>query len=221
MKTPMLLACAAVALLCTAARSGTITLPAGTQLHVVLETTLTTKTTKMGDPFRARLVVPVFANGLEALPMGTAVTGTVVSLKDPGRVKGRAEMQLRPDMIYLPDGRDISLGATVDSAKTDGDERIDRKEGTVKAGSKDGISAGKTAKGAAAGAGVGAIAGGGAGAAIGAGAAGAIALIHHTLKKGKDASLPAGSELVLEITRPVSFSDMQEVPPQRVTNKTD
>lgn len=211
MKTPVLLASAAIAsLLCIVAHAGTLTLPAGTQLQVVLETTLTTKTTKVGDPFRARLVVSVFDNGREALPIGTAVTGTVVSLTGPGRVKGRAEMQLQPEIIYLPDGRDISLGATVNSARTDGDERVDPKEGTVKGGGKDRMSAGKTIKGAAAGAGIGAIAGGGTGAAIGAGAAGAIAVLHHTLKKGKDASLAAGSELVLEITRPVSFSDMQE-----------
>ena len=197
------------------AHAGTITVPDGTQLQAILETTLSTKTTKVGDSFRARLVVPVFVNQMEALPVGTAVTGTVVNLKAPGRVKGRAEMQLRPEMIYLPDGRDIPLGASLGATNSDGGEHVEAKEGTVKGGGKDHIPVGKTIKGAAAGAGIGAMAGGGTGAAIGAGAAGAIALIHHTLKKGKDASLQAGTELTLEITRPVSFSDMQEVPPVR------
>src|SRR4051812_42938564 len=119
------------------ARAGTITVPAGTQLQAVLETSLNTKTTQVGDAFRARLVVAVFVNQREALPVGTAVTGTVVNLKGPGRVKGRAEMQLRPEMIYLPDGRDIPLGATLGSAKSEGDERVDAKEGTIKGGGKD------------------------------------------------------------------------------------
>jgi hypothetical protein len=206
----VLLAMAAVA------EAGTLTLPAGVQLHVVIETTLTTKNTKLGDPFRARMVLSVFANQREILPVGTVVEGTVVGLKGPGRVKGRAEMQLRPDKLLLPDGRDIELGASLTSAKTDDETKIDPKEGTIKAGGKDGINGKQTALGAAMGAGVGAMAGGGMGAAVGAGAVGAIVLLHHALKKGKDADLPAGSELVLEVTRDVSFSDMQEVrtPPQ-------
>ncbi len=204
----------------TVAQAGTLTLPSGAQLHVVLETTLTTKTTIVGDPFRARLVLPVWANEHEILPVGTAVTGTVVGLKGAGRVKGRAEMQLRPEMIYLPDGRDISLGATIESAQTGGDEKLDPKEGTITGGKKDGINAGRTIKGAAVGAGIGAVTAGGTGAAIGAGAVGAIALLHHVLKKGKDASLPAGTELVLEVTRDVSLSDMQEVPPSGQAHKT-
>ena len=47
---------------------------------------------------------------------------------------------------------------------------------------------------------------------MGAGAVGAIAVLHQLFKRGKDAVLPAGSELVLELTRPVPFSDMREVP---------
>jgi len=195
-----------------AAQAGSLTVPAGAQLHVVLETTLTTKSTHVGDPFRARLVIPVWADQKEILPVGTAVTGTVVGLKGAGRVSGRAEMRLRPETIYLPDGRDISLRAALESANTGGDEKLDPKEGTIQGGGKDGINAKRTVTGAAVGAGIGAVAAGGTGAAIGAGAVGAVALLHQVFKKGKDASLPAGTELVLEVTRPVSFSDMQEVP---------
>ena len=194
------------------AQAGTITLPAGTKLHVVLETTLTTKATKAGDPFRSRLVMPVFLNEREVVPMGTAVEGTVLSLQAPGRVKGRAEMQLRPEKLFLPDGRDITLAASLESAKSDSDVKVDPKEGTVKGGGKEGVNVKKTSTGAAAAAGIGAVMHGGTGAAMGAGALGAIAVLHQIFKKGKDAVLPAGSELVLELTRPVFFSDMQEVP---------
>jgi hypothetical protein len=192
-------------------RAGTLTLPAGTQLNVVLETTLNTKTTQAGDRFRARVVLPVWANQKEILPVGTAVLGTVVNLKGPGRVKGRAEMQLRPEKLLLPDGRDILLGASIESAKSDDDTKIEGKEGAVKAGSKDGINKRGAATGAVMGAAVGMATGGGTGAAIGAGAVGAIVLLHQVLKKGKDASLNAGTELVIETTRDVSFSDMLEV----------
>ena len=77
------------------AHAESITLTTGAKLHMVLETTLTTKTSKVGDPFRARLVIPVFANEREALPIGTVIEGTVASLETPGRVRGNAQMQLR------------------------------------------------------------------------------------------------------------------------------
>ena len=198
----------------TCALAGTITLPAGTTLHVILETTLTTKGAKVGDSFRARMVMPVFLNQREVLPMGTSVEGTIVGLQGPGRLKGKAEMQLRPDKLLLPDGRDISLAASLESAKGADDVKVDSKEGTVKSsGGKNDVSARTVGGGVGLGAGIGAVAGGGMGAAVGAGAAGTVFLLHHLFKKGKDAVLPAGSELTLEVTRPFSFSDMQEVRP--------
>ena len=41
-------------------------------------------------------------------------------------------MQLRPDKLLLPDGRDISLAASLESAKGADDVKVDPKEGTVK-----------------------------------------------------------------------------------------
>ena len=191
-----------------ALRAGTVTLPAGTQLSVILETTLSTKTTQAGDRFRARVVMPVWVNQREVLPVGTAVEGTVATLKGPSRVKGRAEMQLRPEKLLLPDGRDSVLGASIESAKSDDDTKIVGKEGTAQAGGKDGINKRQAASGAVLGAAVGLATAGGTGAAIGAGAVGAAVLLRQVFKKGKDASLNAGTELVLETTREVSFSDM-------------
>lgn len=195
------------------ARAESVALPTGTQLHVVLETTLTTKGSKVGDPFRARLVIPVFANEREVLPVGTVIEGKLASLQAPGRVKGKAEMQLRPEKFILPDGRDFSLAATLKDAQTGDELDVDSKEGTVSRSGKDGMDVQKTAGGAVMGAGIGAMTGGGKGALIGAGAVGAIAVLHQILKRGKDANLPAGSEVVLELNRPASIPLMEEVAP--------
>ncbi len=200
--------------LCAGAlQAGTITLPTGTQLRVVMETTINTKKNAAGDPFRARLVMPVWFEQREVVPIGTMVEGTIASLKGPGRAAGRAQMQLQPQKLVLPDGRDIVLTAAIQGLQTGDDTSLDPKEGTVKAPGKDGINKGATAGGAVLGAGVGAAIGGGTGALVGAGAVGAIAVLHQVFKRGKDADVPAGSELVLELNRPVSLSDMQEVPP--------
>ena len=196
-------------------RAESITLPAGTKLHVVLETTLTTKASKEGDPFRARLVIPVFANEREALPTGTVIEGKVASLQTPGRVKGNAEMQLRPETIYLPDGRDFSLAATITDAQTGDELDVDPAEGTVSRSGKEGMSVGQTAQGAGMGAAIGGMTAGGKGALIGAGAMVTVAVLRQIFKRGKDAEIPAGSEIVLELNRDIEIPLMEEVPPSR------
>jgi len=194
-------------------RAESITLPVGTKLHVVLETTLTTKASKEGDPFRARLVIPVFANEREALPLGAVIEGKVAAVQGPGRVKGEAEMQLRPETIYLPDGRDFDLAATITDAQTGDEIDVDPAEGTVSRSGKEGMDVGGTAQGAGMGAVIGGLTAGGKGALIGAGAMATVAVLRQIFKRGKDAELPAGSEIVLELNRDIAIPLMEEVPP--------
>ncbi|MGH9783322.1 MAG: hypothetical protein ACRD88_03980 [Terriglobia bacterium] len=195
------------------ARAESITLPVGTKFHVVLETSLTTKGNKVGDPFRGRLVIPVFANEREALPVGTVVEGKLASLQAPGRVRGSAEMQLRPEKFILPDGRDFLLAATLTEAQTGDDLEVDSEEGTVSRTGKEGMDVKGTAGGAVMGAGIGGMVGGGKGALIGAGAIATVAVLRQIFKRGNDANLPAGSEIVLELNRDISIPLMEEVPP--------
>ena len=195
------------------AQAQEVTLPAGTQLQVMLETTLSTKDSKAGDPFRARLAYAVFANEREVLPIGTVIEGKVVNLKGPGRVAGKPEMQLRPEKLVLPDGDTALLTASVTGAQGTDNLKVDPEEGTIKGSGKEGMDKGGVSTTAATAAVIGAIYGGGEGALIGAGAVGAIALLHQIFKRGKDAMLPAGSELVLELSRPVSYTLLKDEAP--------
>jgi len=195
------------------ARAESITLPVGTKLHMVLETSLTTKGNKVGDPFRARLVIPVFANEREAIPLGTVIEGKLASLQAPGRVRGSAEMQLRPEKFILPDGRDFTLAATLTEAQTGDELNVDPQEGTMSRTGKEGMDVKGTAGGAVMGGAMGGMVGGGKGALIGAGAIATVAVLRQIFKRGRDADLPAGSEIVLELNRDVSIPLMQEVPP--------
>ncbi|MBI4464433.1 MAG: TrbI/VirB10 family protein [Acidobacteria bacterium] len=212
--TWILVVSAAVYLLVIPARSETITLPAGTALHVVLETALSTENTKAGEPFRARLVMPVFANERPVLPIGCMVEGTVARSQEAGRVAGKAQMQLSPETLTFPDGTSVTLSASLTQAQTgDEDLKVDPEEGTVKASGTDGmntrgvITSGGTA------AVLGGVMAGGKGAAIGAGAVGAIALLHQLFKRGKDAVLPPGTEIKLELNRPLSFTTLETPSP--------
>jgi hypothetical protein len=197
-----------------------VTLPAGTTLQVVLETYLNTKDSKSGDPFRSRLVMPVFVDEQEVLPIGGIVEGTVVRVQEPGRISGKAEMQLRPEKITLPNGEVLPLSASITGGSAGANSALDPEEGTISASGTDGMDVRGTAGGATTGAILGAViadqsgASIGKGAAIGAGAIVAIAVLRQLFKRGHDAELPAGSEISLQLNRPLSFNPtMQEVPP--------
>ncbi|MBI4480693.1 MAG: TrbI/VirB10 family protein [Acidobacteria bacterium] len=208
-----------------AAQGQVVTLPAGTTLQVVLETHLNTKDSKSGDSFRSRLVLPVFVDEQEVLPIGGIVEGTVVRVQGPGRVSGKAEMQLRPEKIILPNGDEMPLSATIAGGTAGENTTVDSDEGTVQASGKKGMDTRGTVGSAATGAIMGAViadqagAGIGAGAAIGAGAIVAVAVLRQIFKKGNDADLPAGSEISLELNRSLTFNPtMQEVPPAPARN---
>ena len=199
-----------------------VTLPAGATLQVVMETHLNTKDSKSGDAFRSHLVMPVFVDEQEVLPVGCIVEGTVVRVQGPGRVAGRAELQLRPEKMTLPSGEVLTLTATVASGQGGENTQVTGDEGTIQASGKKGVDVRGTATSATTGAVLGGMMGGGQGALIGAGAVGAIALIHQLFKKGNDAELPAGSELILELNRPLSFNPtMAEVPPTRTPDPAE
>jgi len=189
----------------------TIKLAAGTPLQVQLETTLSTRTSKLGDAFRARIVYAVFADEREAIPVGSMVEGTVVNLKAPGRTSGEPQIQLRPENIVFPDGSRSQLTASVTETSGGGDNvEVDSEEGTISSFGKDGVSKGKLATNAATAATLGAIYSGSAhGALIGAGAVGAITLFHYLFKRGKDLEIPAGSELVIELNREFTYTALE------------
>ena len=203
------------------AEAQVVTLPAGTVIQVVLETHLNTKDAKAGDTFKSRLVMPIFVDEVEVLPVGGIIEGTVVRAQGPGRVSGKAEMQLRPDKITLPSGDEFPLSATITGGTAGENTKVDSSEGTVQSSGKPGMSTRDTIGGAATGAVMGAVvadqAGGsiGTGAAIGVGAMVAVAVLRQIFKRGNDADLPAGSEITLQLNRPITFNPtMQEVPPK-------
>jgi acetyltransferase-like isoleucine patch superfamily enzyme len=76
-----------------------IEVPAGTPVSVVLQTSLTTKSTNAGDRFSARVAQPVLVGGKIAIPEGAAIHGHVVLAEQPGKASGRGRLQLAYDRI--------------------------------------------------------------------------------------------------------------------------
>jgi hypothetical protein len=179
----------------------TLTIPAGSTLHVRLDTTLSTRTNQTGDPFAGRVVEPIIYEGVEVVPAGSTVEGRVAMIKQPGKVKGVGEMRLVPETIITPDEVRYQISAGLEEAEGAGGAKVKDEEGTIKGpASKKGdvIGAGV---GAGAGAAIGGIAAGGDGALYGAGIGAGAMLIRSLFKRGKDIILPMGTELTFVVNR--------------------
>jgi hypothetical protein len=181
-----------------------LSLPAGTSVKMKLETPISTKTNQVGDTFAGRVTEPVLLNGKTVIPVGAAIQGQIVKLTEPRRIKGKPTIELRPDSLTMPDGQKYEFHATV--VDTDRSTKTSvNDEGQIKGKGRDGKDVREVAIGTGAGLGVGAVAAGGKGALIG-GAIGAGVTVAHWLSKHKSAELPAGSEIVMELSRPMSMS---------------
>lgn len=199
-------ACVVAALLAGAllAQEESFSLPSGTTVHMKLETAISTKTSQVGDTFAGRVTEPVLLKGKAVIPVGAAIQGKIVKLTEPRRIKGKPTIELRPETITMPDGEKYDFRATVvDTDETTKTSVND--EGEIKGKGRDGKDTRNIAIGTGAGVGVGAIAGGGKGALIG-GVIGAGVTVAHWLSKHKSAELPAGSEIVMELNRPMNLS---------------
>lgn len=128
------------------------TVPAGTALTVTLLDGISTETNKAGDTFTANLTEPIIVEGKILAEKGDKVTGRIKALEEPGRVKGRARLEL------------------VLSEITTGNHtyRLSTEPFTVVAGDNKDRDAAIIAGGAGAGAIIGAVTGGKKGAALGA-----------------------------------------------------
>lgn len=184
------------------AAGDTVTIPAGTVLETRLTTLLTTKTSENGDPFTAKIMDPIFNGGEEVVPAGSMLEGHVSFVKEPGRVKGKAEMRLVADKIITPDDVEFSLTAGLEDAQGAEGAKVKGEEGTIQG-------PGKSTKGAAIetgvdagiGAGVGAIAAGGKGSLYGLGIGAVTGIIHNLGKKHKNLVLPPGTSLTFVVSR--------------------
>ena len=174
--------------------------PSGTKIPLTMTQGITSKTAKEGDPVYAQTAFPVTQNNHIVIPAGTYVQGVVRRVVRPGRVKGRAELQMSFTSMIFPNGYTVLLPATVDSVP--GSQSLNTKgsEGTIQGDSSKGKDAGTIARSAGAGAGIGAIAGNGKGAGIGAASGSALGLATVLLTRGPEIQLDPGAsvEMILE-----------------------
>lgn len=167
--------------------------PAGTDLKVRINDTLSTKDSRVGDRFTATVIDPSRFDEAR-------VTGHISSIQKSGKIKGRTSMNLAFDSVELRDGRRGVMHGYVTRVYGDDSGRADN-EGGVESGSRTKQTVKRAGIGATVGAIVGGIAGGGKGAAIGliiggAGGAGSLAV-----KGSKELKIESGTEMLVHVTR--------------------
>jgi hypothetical protein len=138
-----------------------VTIPAGTSFSVTVLSTLASNTSKVEDPVRASLAKAVIVSGHAAVPAGSEITGTVIDVKESGRVKGKASVAFRFEHLKVR-GETYRIQTARVTREAVQDKRSDLKKGGVGGGL---------------GAIVGGVVGGGKGAAIGAVAGGTGAVL--------------------------------------------
>ncbi|HUN62569.1 MAG TPA: BON domain-containing protein [Candidatus Sulfotelmatobacter sp.] len=166
-----------------------IVVPSGTSLVVTVDQALGSKTSQSGQTFLATLARPVSIGGATAIPKGSHVTGTVITAKEKGKIKGEGQLSLALTSITIRgQNYDIETG-TLDS--------------TVKGKGK--RTAVTTGGGAAGGALIGGIAGGGKGAGIGALVGAAGGLVGGALTGNKQIEIPAETALTFTLSKSLTL----------------
>ena len=189
-----------------------ITIPRGTRVPLVLINSISTKHASPGDRVYLESVYPVPVDGRIVVPPGTYVSGTVTSVKRPGRMKGRGELFLRFEQLILPNGTIRDLVGRVGALDGRSPEDFDREEGKVTSESNKGGDTRSVGEATAAGASIGVIAGAaggraGMGLGVGAAAGAAAGLIGVLASRGPEAILEKGTQLDMVLDRDLFFTE--------------
>ena len=160
-----------------------LSLPAGTELQLVLESGLSSATSHVGEPVTAKVARATAPDGRIVLPGGTILKGRVYRADAAGRVKGRSRLAVDFDRIVVR-GVEHRLDTTA----------IDV-EGPDSHGKDAAIIGGSTVGGAI----IGGILGGGSGAKKGAvvGVLGGTGAVLAT--RGRDVEIPAGTNWTVRV----------------------
>ena len=196
--------------------ASTVTVPAGTKIPLTLKQAISTHSARVGDPVYAQTAFPIVQNNKIVIPEGTFVQGTIRSIVRPGKVKGRAQLNMTFNSMIFPNGYTVVLPGAIEGVPGSNNSAMKDNEGTIEQSGSKGKDAATIATSTIPGAGIGAIADGAKGAGIGAGIGGAVGLATVLLTRGPDVSLGTGSsvEMVLERTIEIDRSRAQRSPSQ-------
>jgi type IV secretion system protein VirB10 len=180
-------------------------LPAGTRVLLQLQSPIYTKTARVGDGVYCESTFPVTQENQMAIPAGTYVKGRITHIQRPGRIKGRAELQVHFTSMVFPNGYTVDLPGTLEGTPGSYNHQVTDEEGTIKANGTKGRDVGTVASTAGAGAVIGGLATrSGEGAGIGGGIGAAVGLAQVLLTRGPDVRLERGTALEMVLQTPLT-----------------
>lgn len=193
----------------------TITVPSGTKVLLELRSAINTASAKPGDGVYLSSTFPVVVGNRVVIPAGVFVQGVVDNVIRPGRVKGKAQLNMHFTSMIFPNGSVVEIPGMVNSLPGAKNQAVKGDEGTIQqeGGSNKAHNAGETAKVAVpTGATIGSIGGLGAGHPLaggleGAGAGLAAAGLVALFTRGADINIPAGSQVEMVLQRPLLLED--------------
>jgi hypothetical protein len=143
-------------------------------------------------------------DGKTVLPIGASVQGRVTMVSEPRRISGKPTIGMFPETLVLPSGEHYTLNAAlVDTSVRKGTDV--NSEGQFKGKGYDNQDLVIMGAGTGASMLAGGLIGGGKGVLIGA-TIGATATVARWLGKRNSAELPAGTQLVMELSRPLEMT---------------
>lgn len=179
---------------------------AGTTIHCRLSQTLSTKLNFQNDPFTATVTEPLMVGGMQIIPVGSTLEGHIAWLIRPGRIRGAGEMRLDAEKVTFPDGRSFTLNAVLVNAYGAEDVKVVGEEGSLKGPTSRFKDIQEIGLGMGGGGFLGTVFGGFHGAVIGGAIGGAGALADTLRRRGKDLTLPTGTQLNYQLTRELIVS---------------
>ncbi len=192
----------------------TYTVPAGTKVLLTLKSAINTRTAQQGDGVYMVSNFPVVGASRTMIPVGVYVQGVIDRVVRPGRVKGRAQLDLHFTTMIFPNGSVVEVPGVLNSLPGSDGAKVKGNEGTVEQAGSKGHDATNVLKGAGIGAEAGAIAGGASGSplkGIGYGSlAGAAAGAIYTLfTRGNEIVIPTGTAVEMVLQRPLILQPAQ------------
>lgn len=163
------------------------TVPSGTAIAIELRTAVASDTSTVEQTVRGTVRRAIVVDGVEVVPVGAPVSGSVTAVERSGRVKGLARLAMRFTSVTI-DGEAVRMSTA----------SIAREAAATK-----GEDAAKIGIGAGAGAVIGAVAGGRKGAVVGGTVGGAAGTGVVLATRGDEVELPAGTSLSTTLTQPL------------------
>jgi type IV secretion system protein VirB10 len=188
--------------------------PAGTKVLLQLNSAINTKSAKPGDGVYLTSIFPVVVGNRVMIPNGVYVQGVIDHVVRPGRIKGKAQLDMHFTSMIFPNGSVVEIPGMVNSLPGAKNQSVkDDGEGTIEQNGDKGRNAGETAKIAIpTGAGVGTIGGASTGHPIEGGLAGlgaglATVGLVSLFTRNAEVEIPSGTQVEMLLQQPLKLEE--------------